>query len=77
MQDSINWPGDIDIIAHIMFDEFELLMTHEMGDIVHIACDQIVHADHIMSFADEAISQVGAQESRCPCNQYAHILPTI
>jgi hypothetical protein len=40
-------------------------------DIVKITGDEVVHADDMVSFADETVAKMGPQEPCCTGDQYA------
>jgi len=43
-----------------------------MGDVVHAAGDEIVHADDGMAFADKTVAQMRPQKTGRAGNEYAH-----
>jgi hypothetical protein len=58
VQNSVDRPSDIDVLADIMLDELKTLVAKQMGDIIQTAGDEVVHAHYLMSFGNEAIAQM-------------------
>jgi len=50
----------IDGIDDVVADQFEMRLSHQVGDVVFTAGKKIVQADHIMAFAQKAFTQMGA-----------------
>ena len=71
MQDVIDASGYVNELGHIMVVEFELLKFEEVFNIPEIAGDEIVHADDIISFLDETVTQVRTQETGRPRDEYS------
>jgi hypothetical protein len=63
MKDIIELSIHVDIVRHIVFYEGETVASEEMGNVVHIPRQQIVHADHIMALSDEMITEMTAEET--------------
>jgi hypothetical protein len=61
----------MDEFADVVMIKFEVFQFKEVFDIPEIAGDEIVHADDMVSFPDEAVTEVGPQESCCTGDQYA------
>jgi hypothetical protein len=40
-------------------------------DVAEVPCDEVVHADDMVSLRDEAVTKVGAKESGCTGNEDA------
>jgi len=53
MQDVVDPALHVYILGHVVLDKRKPLVSEEMGDIVHVARDQVVHADDVMSFFDK------------------------
>jgi hypothetical protein len=61
--DEVDGPLHEDIVRDIVLEEAELLVTHQMCDIVRTSRDQIVDADDRMSFCKKSLAEMGAQEA--------------
>lgn len=69
MQDVVDPALHVYILGHVVLDKRKPLVSEEMGDIVHVARDQVVHADDVMSFFDKKIAEVASEEARPAGNQ--------
>ena len=59
MQQVVQVSVEMDVGTDIVVDKGEFGERLKMGNVAHVPCDQIVHADHFIAFADEAITEVG------------------
>ena len=58
VQNCVQIARHIDEVADILIDEAESFMPHQMGDIVHVAGDEVVHADDGMPLFNEAVTEM-------------------
>src|SRR5438105_3370765 len=63
MEDVVEGPLHLDEMRHVVVHEREARMVLQVGDILPITGDQVVHADDIESLLDEAIAEMGAEEA--------------
>jgi hypothetical protein len=63
MQDIIQLARHVDELAHIVMVEGEILAGHQVGDVIHGTCEEVVHTDYPDAFLKKAIGEVGAQET--------------
>jgi len=40
-----------------------VLVPYEVGDILHVPGEEVIHADNLMSFLDKVIAEVRTQET--------------
>jgi len=77
MEDMIKLPIHMEVFGHIILDEFESFMPHQMGDVADILLFyQIIHADDLVTEADKEIAEVGTKKSRPARDQrFFHRIP--
>ena len=69
MEDVIEVSLDIDELGDIIFDEAKAFVSYEVGDILHVPGEKVIHADNLVSLLDKVIAEVRAQETHPTCNQ--------
>ena len=47
----------------VLFEELEIPVAAEVGDVVHAASDEVVNADDLVAAREEEIGQVRAEEA--------------
>lgn len=62
----------MDVIGHIVLDELEAGAAEMVGDVVQAARDQVVEHEHFVPFAQEAVGEMGAEESGPACDEDSH-----
>ncbi len=50
MQDQVQLPAHVYVVGYIVIDKSEILIAHQMGYIICIAGDQVIHTDHLVPF---------------------------
>jgi hypothetical protein len=63
MEDVIDGAGEVDELGDVVVDEVEVLVAGEMGDVVGIAGDEVVHGDDAMALGEESVDEMGAEEA--------------
>ena len=53
--------------------ELKLRELKQMGQVVHVACDQVVHADDMVAFLDKAVAEVRAQKAGGAGDEYTFL----
>src|SRR5262249_745543 len=61
-------------LRDIGFDERESPLAFQVAQVVEVAGDHVVDADHFVAFAQEPVAQVRAKESRGARDEYSHAL---
>jgi hypothetical protein len=60
-------------------DQFEMLVIEQRFDVPACAGEEVVHAKHLRTFANQAFADMGAKEAGTACHQNAvlkmHRLP--
>jgi hypothetical protein len=69
VQDVIQVSLDIDVLGDIIFNEAKVLVPYEVGDILHVPGEEVIHADNLMSLLDKVMAEVRTQETRSTCDQ--------
>src|SRR5512143_731762 len=64
MQDRIHGAVEIDVLRDVVQDEAELPVPEEVSDVPFVARDEIVEADDLVPFGEEAVGQMAPEESR-------------
>ena len=73
VQDVIQLPRYVHKSAHIVMVELKLRELKQMGQVVHVACDQVVHADDMVAFLDKAVAEVRAQKAGGAGDEYTFL----
>ena len=63
VQDVIQFALDVNELADVVVVELEAVEPREVFDVAQVARDEVVHPDHVVPLGDEAIAEVGAEES--------------
>ncbi len=63
---------NIDVIGHIVLDEMKALMTGQVGNVVCVACDQVVHRDHMMALLQQPIAEMASQKPGSAGDKNSH-----
>ena len=74
VQDGVQAPGHVDELGHVLVDEVELRLGGQVLDVAQRAGDQVVHADHLVAFGQEAIGEVAAEETGAAGDQVNTLL---
>jgi hypothetical protein len=64
--------GPFSLRALWVLHELEPGLARQVRDVFGIAGDEVVEPDDMMAVVQEPVGQVGAEESRCPCDEYSH-----
>jgi hypothetical protein len=64
--------GDKDEIGDIVADERKPFMSGQMGQVLSITGDEIIHPDDLVALGDQAVAEVGTQKPRRSCHKYSH-----
>lgn len=70
MQDVIQLSRHMHKGTDIVVVKLKLRELKQMGEVVHIARDQVVHADDMVAFLDKAVAQMRAQKSGGAGDEY-------
>ncbi len=65
MQDVIQFAFDVDELADVVVVKLEPIQARQVLDVAQVAGDEVVHADDMVSFRDEAVTQMRSKEPRC------------
>jgi len=65
MEDVVDLTFDGDVVRYIVADEIEVRISHQVGDVISVASDEVVNAHNCMAFFDESITQVRTKKT-CP-----------
>ncbi len=78
MQHAVERSGHVRVGADVVADELELLVSHEVRDVVRRPGDEVVEPDDLVTVGQKAIAQMGAEEARGAGDQHSHdvTLPT-
>lgn len=71
MQDIVQFTRNVDELGDIMMIELELFQFEQVFDIAEVTGDEIVHPDHMKTFFDKTVAEMGTQESCCTGNEYS------
>ena len=63
MEDVIEGPGEIDVGGDVVVDELEVGAGAQMGDVVEVAGEEIIHGNDAVSFGQETIAEVRSKET--------------
>jgi 3-hydroxyacyl-CoA dehydrogenase len=63
VQDVVERSWHMDEVADVLVEELELLQREKVLEVPQVAGDEIVHPDHFIAFADEAIAEVRTEEA--------------
>jgi len=77
MQHSIKGAFDVNEVSHIVVDEMKMSIAREMGDVSSVSGDQVVNADDLMAFGEEAIAKMRAEKTRRSSDQYSQRAPSL
>ena len=58
MQDVVQFAGDVDVFTDVVVVELELRQGHQVLDVLHVARNQVVHPDDVVTFLDEPVAEV-------------------
>jgi hypothetical protein len=61
----VDFTGDMHVVGDVVVDEAELLVTHQVGHILGVACDQVVETGDLCTRIDEPGAEVRPEEP-CP-----------
>ena len=69
MQYIIQLPGHMHKFAYIVVIKLKLLQVKKVFNVPKIPCNQVIHANNVVTFLDEPITKMGAQKTRSSGNQ--------
>ncbi len=72
MQHCIDFPWNVNVIRNIVLVKTEIVISYQVSDVILAAGDEVVHADDLMSLGQQAVTQVGAQETCGSGDQNSH-----
>ena len=52
-----------DKVGNVVFDEMEILVPGQMGNVGHVARDEIIDRDYSVAFGQKSVSQMRSEES--------------
>ena len=58
MQNIIQLPGYMNELGNIVMIKFKILQLEKMLNILQVAGDQVIHADHTISFTNKPIAKM-------------------
>ena len=71
VKDRVERPVHVDIVRHVVLDKREARVP-DVGDVGHVAGDEVVHADHLVAVREEPVGQVRPDEAGDARNQDPH-----
>ncbi len=51
-----------------MFYEFKMFIAGEVVNVVGVACDQVVHGNHFVTFGQHPVAEMATEKARPACN---------
>ena len=57
-------PSIVERLDHVVLDEGELRVALQVGDVLRLAGDEVIDADHLVALRQEQVGQVRAEETR-------------
>ena len=69
MQNIIQRARHVDKPGDVVMVKFKLRQRKQMFDIPHASGEQIIHGDHMVSFMNEPVAEVGTEEAGATGNQ--------
>ena len=76
MEDRVEVPLDRYEPGDVVLDEVKPSIGFEVGDVAGVAGHEVVHGDDFVTFGEQPVAQVAAQESRAARDQDPHDRPT-
>jgi hypothetical protein len=73
MEDTMYVTGDVHVITHIMMNELKTGISNVMVEVIHIACNQVIHNNNTMIFRHKTVNKMRTNESSTTRNQDAQI----
>ncbi|SRR6266571_3645373 len=64
MQDGVYRALEIERLTDIVLDGLERLVAAEMGDVLRLACHQVVDTDNRPSVGQQPLAEMGSQKAR-------------
>jgi hypothetical protein len=64
---------DEERLRHIVPDELELGVIEYVGDVLAPTGEQVVEADHMVTFCEQSLTEVGTNESGAAGHEDAHV----
>ena len=75
MEHGIERPVDEDVLRDVVPHEAEPAVLLEVGEVLHVAREEVVHRDDLVAFGEQAVADVASQKPRAPGDQNAHAHP--
>jgi hypothetical protein len=72
VEDRVQRSGDVDVVGDVVLDEVEPFVAGQVSDVLHAAGAQVVYGDDFVSFRQQAVAEMGANESGPARDQNAH-----
>ena len=71
MKDVIQIARNVHEFGDIMEIKLELFQGEEVGNIVHTTCEEVVHADDMVSFLNKTVCKVGTEKPGSAGDEYS------
>ena len=71
MEHRVKVASHMDVVGNVVVEEAESLVAPQVGYIVGIPSQQIIHANYFASRLNEPVTNMAAQESRSAGYQYS------
>ena len=71
MEDRLEVTGHIDELRYIVVINLKVLQFEQVFNIAQVACNQVVHTNHIIAFFYKTVAQVRSEKSGGPCDEYS------
>jgi hypothetical protein len=61
-----------DKIGDVMANKGEAIISSQMGQVFSVTGNEVVHANHFMTFFEHTLTKVRAQETSCSSDENSH-----
>ncbi len=58
MQNVIQFARHVDKLRDVVVVKLKIRVRHQVFDVPHIARDEVIHRDHVMSFFNKSVAKV-------------------
>ena len=72
MQHRIQRPFDVDVVGDVLKYEGKAAIAGQMGDVIRVAGDQVVHSDDGVAICQQPVAQVRSDKAGAAGDEYAH-----
>jgi hypothetical protein len=71
MEYIIELAGNVNKLRYIMMIELEFLYREKMFNILNVAGEKVVHANHRIAFFQKTVAEMRTEKTGSSCNKYA------